>query len=171
MLLKNRISRPSVTASIPGIAQGMLHAAAAVQSTAMFRRAAAAFINQAFRAAIARGELDFLQGRRLGIRFDDLDVISLFTFESGRVLMLSPAAVPEVTIRGRFPEFVRLAARQVDPDTLFFQRRLAIEGDVSLGLTIKNFLDALELEEFPVLVRMPLSACEKLLGILTPSLS
>lgn len=171
MFMKNHVSRASATASISGVVQGLLHAAATVQSTALFRRLAAGFVNQAFRAAIARGELEFLQGRRLGIRFDDLDVTSLFTFASGRVLMLAPNAVPEVIIRGRFPEFVRLATRQIDPDTLFFQRRLSIEGDVSLGLTIKNFLDALELEEFPLLVRAPLNACEKLLGVLTPASS
>jgi predicted lipid carrier protein YhbT len=32
----------------------------------------------------------------------------------------------------------------VDPDTLFFSRRLTIEGDTELGLLLKNRLDALE---------------------------
>ena len=33
-------------------------------------------------------------------------------------------------------------------DTLFFSRRLSMEGDTELGLIVKNTLDALE---FPVL--------------------
>ena len=44
--------------------------------------------------------------------------------------------------------FLRLAQRQEDPDTLFFSRRLSIEGDTELGLVVKNALDALELPVF-----------------------
>ena len=35
------------------------------------------------------------------------------------------------------------ALRREDPDTLFFTRRLVLEGDTALGLEIKNALDAL----------------------------
>jgi len=42
-----------------------------------------------------------------------------------------------------------LAARSVDADTLFFQRRLKIEGDTELGLSLKNFLDAQDLSGLP----------------------
>jgi predicted lipid carrier protein YhbT len=34
--------------------------------------------------------------------------------------------------------------RQEDPDTLFFNRTLDIEGDTELGLIVKNMLDAVE---------------------------
>jgi predicted lipid carrier protein YhbT len=40
-------------------------------------------------------------------------------------------------------------SRQEDPDTLFFQRRLTIEGDTELGLEVKNILDALDHENLP----------------------
>ena len=38
-------------------------------------------------------------------------------------------------------------AGQVDPDTLFFRRKLAIEGNTELGLTLKNFLDSQDPEQ------------------------
>ena len=38
-----------------------------------------------------------------------------------------------------------LARRLEDPDTLFFSRRLSMEGDTELGLLVKNTLDAIEL--------------------------
>ena len=38
-----------------------------------------------------------------------------------------------------------LAQRKQDPDTLFFSRRLSMQGDTELGLVVKNALDALEL--------------------------
>ena len=38
-----------------------------------------------------------------------------------------------------------MVERQEDPDTLFFSRRLSMEGDTELGLLVKNTLDAIEL--------------------------
>jgi predicted lipid carrier protein YhbT len=52
----------------------------------------------------------------------------------------------EVTFTATAADFARLALRLEDPDTLFFTRRLLIEGDTDLGLTVKNMLDAVELE-------------------------
>jgi len=52
----------------------------------------------------------------------------------------------EVTFTASSSDFARLALRLEDPDTLFFNRRLLIEGDTDLGLTVKNMLDAVELE-------------------------
>ena len=40
---------------------------------------------------------------------------------------------------------IALACRE-DPDTLFFSRRLVSEGDIELGLIVKNLLDAIDPE-------------------------
>ena len=50
----------------------------------------------------------------------------------------------DLRITGRARDFLRLATRLEDADTLFFQRRLKMEGDTELGLYLKNFLDAQE---------------------------
>ncbi len=50
----------------------------------------------------------------------------------------------DVRIRGSYDDFWRLAMRNEDPDTLFFQRRLTIEGETETGLMLKNLLDGLE---------------------------
>jgi predicted lipid carrier protein YhbT len=56
-----------------------------------------------------------------------------------------PARTPaEVVIRASAYDYWRLARRVDDPDTLFFARRLLIEGDTELGLAVKNALDAVE---------------------------
>jgi O2-independent ubiquinone biosynthesis accessory factor UbiT len=52
----------------------------------------------------------------------------------------------DVTFTATMADFARLALCLEDPDTLFFNRRLLIEGDTDLGLTVKNMLDAVELE-------------------------
>lgn len=50
----------------------------------------------------------------------------------------------DVRIRGNLDDFWLMATRAEDPDTLFFQRRLAVEGDTETGLLLKNLLDALD---------------------------
>ena len=53
--------------------------------------------------------------------------------------------VADVTLSATAHDFLLLAQRQQDPDTLFFSRRLSMEGDTELGLVVKNALDAMEL--------------------------
>ena len=49
----------------------------------------------------------------------------------------------DVTVRASLADYLALALRREDPDTLFFTRRLVLEGDTELGLALKNALDAL----------------------------
>ncbi|MCL7666223.1 SCP2 sterol-binding domain-containing protein, partial [Klebsiella pneumoniae] len=53
-------------------------------------------------------------------------------------------------------DLLMIAARKQDPDKLFCQRRLVIEGDTELGLYVKNLMDAIELEQMPKALRMML---------------
>lgn len=62
---------------------------------------------------------------------------------------------PDVTIAACARDFLRLALREEDPDTLFFGRRLSIEGDTELGLLIKNILDSAEPSELLVTRLLP----------------
>jgi O2-independent ubiquinone biosynthesis accessory factor UbiT len=59
-------------------------------------------------------------------------------------LGLVPAlGTPDVVVRATLRDYLSLALRREDPDSLFFCRRLVIEGDTALGLVVKNALDAL----------------------------
>jgi predicted lipid carrier protein YhbT len=49
-----------------------------------------------------------------------------------------------VRISGKVEDYWQLATRREDPDTLFFSRRLCIEGDTATGVHVKNLLDALD---------------------------
>ena len=60
--------------------------------------------------------------------------------------------IPDLAFRANLSAFLQLLARQEDPDTLFFNRELSIEGDTELGLVVKNMLDAIE---WPTLPRLP----------------
>ena len=84
-----------------------------------------------------------LAGKRVSLEFTDLGQELRFRITAAG---LAPAwgAPWDVRIRGRFDDFWQLATRGEDPDTLFFQRRLTIEGETETGLTLKNLLDGLE---------------------------
>lgn len=52
---------------------------------------------------------------------------------------------PDVIVRARMPDYFALALGREDADSLFFSRRLTIEGDTELALVLKNALDAARL--------------------------
>nr|WP_279162104.1 SCP2 domain-containing protein [Plesiomonas shigelloides] len=101
-----------------------------------------------FRQAMEDGELDFLQHRWLQVEVPDLN-LSWFVSVQNAQLVVAKQAQPDVIFRGNTNELILIAARVEDPDTLFFQRRLIIEGDTELGLYVKNLLDALDMEQMP----------------------
>jgi predicted lipid carrier protein YhbT len=92
--------------------------------------------------------LPALAGKRVCVRVVDAG-LSL-TFRATRNGFLPAAGNADVTFAAMGDDFLALVLRREDPDTLFFKRRLVIEGDTELGLLIKNSLDALDLKlEFP----------------------
>ncbi|WP_432413468.1 ubiquinone anaerobic biosynthesis accessory factor UbiT [Pantoea allii] len=105
-------------------------------------------LNWQFRHVLAEGELDFLQGRFLGIEISDVNLTWITTLEGGRLRVLQNAEA-DVWFRGNANDLLLVAARKADPDMLFFQRRLLIEGDTELGLEVKNVMDAIELDTMP----------------------
>jgi O2-independent ubiquinone biosynthesis accessory factor UbiT len=142
----------------------VMHLSTSGFAAPLFERLLAVFVNRAFAAPLARGDLGFLEGHRFGVQFEDCGVHWVFTLHFGRLRVLPQRTLPEVSIRARTTEFIMLAKRQVDADTLFFQQRLVIDGDVALGLALKNFLDALDLDELPWLAKITLHAGDRLLS-------
>lgn len=63
----------------------------------------------------------------------------------------------DVTFGASLADYLILARRQEDPDTLFFQRRLTIEGDTEVGLALKNLLDATDFSPLFSLLPKPLA--------------
>ncbi|MBI5275890.1 MAG: SCP2 sterol-binding domain-containing protein [Burkholderiales bacterium] len=86
-----------------------------------------------------------LLGKRMRIAVRDMRIEFDFTWNGRRFTPLARQSATDLTITATSPDFVKLGRRQEDPDTLFFSRRLSMEGDTELGLIVKNTLDALEL--------------------------
>ncbi|RBQ34683.1 ubiquinone anaerobic biosynthesis accessory factor UbiT [Rahnella variigena] len=104
------------------------------------------------RQALADGELDFLEGRWLKIEVSDLSLTWLMSVQESK-LVIAERGEADVSFSGNANDLILIAARKEDPDTLFFQRRLRIEGDTELGLYVKNLMDSIDLDTMPLLLK------------------
>jgi len=83
-----------------------------------------------------------LCGRRVDVVVLDLGLTFRLCAEK-RGIRLAMAQEPlAVTIQADARAFLDLMAGREDPDTLFFERRLVMEGDTAFALLLKNTLDA-----------------------------
>ena len=83
--------------------------------------------------------------KKMRIHVRDARLAFDFTCTGERFTACQSQQEVDLTISASAQDFLRLAQREEDPDTLFFSRRLSMEGDTELGLVVKNALDALEL--------------------------
>jgi len=51
---------------------------------------------------------------------------------------------PDVVMKGEFSTLLGLLMNRVDPDTVFFSRKLEISGNTATALCFKNILDSME---------------------------
>lgn len=107
----------------------------------------AQFLNRLFAPELADGELDFLDGRQMLITVADARLSYRITLESGLLAGSGDGRPEDLSIEGNIYDFLLLATRREDTDTLFFNRRLKLGGDTELGLYVKNFLDGMEIEQ------------------------
>ena len=103
-------------------------------------------LNRVFASALRDGEMDYLLGRTVRIHVRDMQLTFCITLQQGRLVASRAKNMPDLSITGSLHAFMLLAARCEDTDTLFFQRRLRLEGNTELGLEVKNFLDGLDVD-------------------------
>jgi len=101
--------------------------------------------NHLMRGQGLEDRLKDLEGKSLCIQVTDIPFTLGFTIINSR-LHRSHSDHWDSRISGELADFWLLASRAEDPDTLFFNRRLNIEGNTEVSLTIKNLLDALDFD-------------------------
>jgi len=148
MLLPETLLPPSPRQILPRL-PGTLLKPVSYMPFNLQRRVLEKVLRLAFKEPLTEGDLDFLQQRWLKIEISDLGLSWFFSCGPGQEVLIKQQGTSDVCIRGSLKSFTLLAAQKEDPDTLFFQRDLVIEGDTDLGLEVKNLLDSLELDELP----------------------
>ena len=120
------------------------------------------FLNQILKDRLPEDVTEFMLGKQFRIAVTDAQAHFNFAWTKGGFVPAWENAEPDLTISASAQDFYRLARREEDPDTLFFSRRLVMEGDTELGLMIKNTLDALELNVFELLKALPAQKLQSL---------
>ena len=99
--------------------------------------------NHLLRGQLLAKRLREINGKSVCIHIRDAASELHFRIEHGRLRPATPEHT-DVRISGKVEDYWQLATRREDPDTLFFSRRLCIEGDTETGVHVKNLLDALD---------------------------
>ncbi|OIN93647.1 MAG: sterol-binding protein [Comamonadaceae bacterium CG1_02_60_18] len=105
-------------------------------------------LNVALAKKLASDVTQLLLGKKLRLCVTDAHWTFDFEWRGSRFVACRNPGAADLTISASANDFVLLAQRKEDPDTLFFNRRLAMEGDTELGLLVKNTIDAIELPVF-----------------------
>jgi predicted lipid carrier protein YhbT len=132
------------TYTVPGPLAGVLARLPAYPGAWLFTRA----LNLALAPQLPEDVKAALSGRSMRLRVSDARIAFDFTWQRSGFVPMRANGTPDLTIGACVHDLVRLARREEDPDTLFFSRRLALEGDTELGLLFKNTLDALDTSAF-----------------------
>jgi len=99
---------------------------------------------------LPESELAQLENKLFRVRVRDSGGEASYTFRNGLFRpVFRPEREPDLAFEANLSAYLQLLARQEDPDTLFFNRELAITGDTELGLIVNNMLDAVEWPQLP----------------------
>lgn len=143
--------RASMVAVLPKILRPSLR----VLPFSAQKAALLAVLSSVFHQALADGDFEFLQDKWLKINITDLALTWWLSFDEKKLVMASKDEMAtnnnsdDVSFSATGDDLVLIAGRKQDPDTLFFQRRLKIEGDTELGLEVKNLIDAIDIDNLP----------------------
>lgn len=109
-------------------------------------------INHAFSEQIEEGDFEFLTGRVLQIEIRDANLFVGLTYAQNKVIcnhFASVAIESDVKLSVDTLNAIRMIQQEVDPDTLFFRRKLKISGDTELAHHVKNTIDTLNPDLIP----------------------
>lgn len=99
-----------------------------------------------------------LADREVSIDVREPSFRASFRVRGRHFVPMRPTAEPYLRFRASARDLVRIAAREEDADTLFFSRRLVVEGDTEMALLVKNTLDGIEAPRARAFLRRALAA-------------
>lgn len=128
-------------------------------------RAFAAGLNLSLRRKFPLDVLTQLEGFTFVIAIEDAGTELLFRVARGYFFSVASAVEPVLRFRACAWDYAALVAREADPDTLFFNRRLVVEGDTEIALLVKNTLDTIEI---PVTRKLLARAMRRIVPLTPP---
>ncbi|MCW3481650.1 SCP2 sterol-binding domain-containing protein [Neisseriaceae bacterium JH1-16] len=107
-------------------------------------------LNRLMARGVLPADMELLDGRRFAVKVSDAGLTLRFAATATAFRVDQATDEPDLRITAKLADFARMMLREDDPDTLFFQRRLLIEGDTELGLIVKNLLDSVDWSDTPL---------------------
>ena len=101
-------------------------------------------LNQMLRRGLLPADMTQFAGRHFQLDVLDLGISIHFSADTQRFTAENYPGAPDLRLAANSADYLRMILREEDPDTLFFNRKLQIEGDTALGLATKNLLDCVD---------------------------
>ena len=101
-------------------------------------------LNQMLRRGLLPADMTQFAGRHFQLDVLDLGISIRFSAGSTCFTAENYPGAPDLRLAANSADYLRMILREEDPDTLFFNRKLQIEGDTALGLATKNLLDCVD---------------------------
>ena len=103
-----------------------------------------ATLNIMLKKGLLPADMTLFAGRRFEIDVLDAGIKVRFGANGEKFTADGFDGTPDLRLAANGIDFMRMMLREEDPDTLFFNRKLQIEGDTELGLITKNLLDSVD---------------------------
>ena len=101
-------------------------------------------LNYMLRRGLLPADMNKFAGRHFQLDVLDAGISIRFSANQQRFTTDDYPGKPDLRLAANSADYLRMILREEDPDTLFFNRELQIEGDTALGLTTKNLLDCVD---------------------------
>ena len=101
-------------------------------------------LNIMLKHGLLPADMSLFDGKKFEIDVLDAGIKVRFTANVEKFIDADFFGTPDLRLAANGIDFMRMMMREEDPDTLFFNRKLQIEGDTELGLITKNLLDSVD---------------------------
>lgn len=125
-------------------------------------------LNRFFHNELKQNELAFMGNKQVVVAVSDIGLQFGIRLNRNRLQIELNPTQQDLLLKAEFADFIAMISNQVDPDTLFFRRRLHMLGDTELGLYCKNLLDAIGPERLPAALSRSLTWLSQQQMIQTP---
>lgn len=119
------------------------------------RKVIESVLNRVLQEQVADGDFDYLTGKWLQVEIRDAQLFVTLGFHNGHFVcreVVRESCEANAYLSVMTVDAIDMVQHKVDPDTLFFQRKLNIAGDTELAHHVKNTLDTLDPEAIPKVV-------------------
>lgn len=120
------------------------------------RKLIEAVLNRVLQEQIGDGDFDYLTGKWLLVEIRDAQLFTTIGFRNHQFVcrqVAQESSDADARLSVFAADAIDLVQQNIDPDTLFFQRKLTIGGDTELVHHVKNTLDTLEPDTIPKLIK------------------